>query len=284
MKHEHHTHTFTFQLVPCGTTEADKIQEILNKIWCLIFFLSLSPLCPSQFWPASSTKHYLKGKELQQLWSNAGYTLSRGGKLKEKGRTCAWPELILFKVWQTETPDPDVLSAAFAVSIWPHLSCQPGWHLGWTMCPPAADVTDFADDGSAAGAGPGARLSCQGLPLLCWVLPYILKALLNRLVGIHWKEQSKMGTCLCLWNATPFVARLLPNGHSASSPLVWVTPSLIHWAAADCKWVNLSPFLLPCGNDAPDRSQGSACTKPFVTPQFYSFSLFIFNWLSPWQH
>lgn len=25
-------------------------------------------------------------------------------------------------------------------------------------------MTDFADDGSAPGAGPGARLSCQGLP------------------------------------------------------------------------------------------------------------------------
>lgn len=167
----------------------------------------------------------------------------------------------------------DLIWAAIQVGIWAE-QCAPQQQMWQTLLLMVQLLGLALVPGSAARA----------FLLLCWVLPFILKALLNRLVGIQWKEQSKMGTCLCLWNATPYVARLLPNGHPASSPLVWVTPSLIHWAAAACKWVNLSPFLLPCGHVAPDRSQGSACTKPFVTPQFYSFSLFIFNWLSPWQH
>lgn len=237
------------------------------EVWLFFFFVPVPSLslpvlaCPAALNTTLKRRKYSRYGAMQA-------TQQQGGKLKEKGRTCAWTELILCKVWQTETPDPDVLSAALAVNIWPHLSCHPGWHLGWPVCPQQQMWQTLLLMVQLLGLVPGA--AARALLLLCWVLPYILKALLNRSVGIQWKEQSKMGTRLCLWNATPYVAGQLPSGRAASSRFVWVTRSLIHCSAVECKWENLSPFLLPCG-DAPDRSQGSACTKPFVTPSSTHF-------------
>lgn len=66
------------------------------------------------------------------------------------------------------------------------------------MCPPAADVTDFAADGSAPGAGPDARLNCQGLPATLLGATVRLEGSAEQVGGNSGKEQSKMEMCLCL--------------------------------------------------------------------------------------
>lgn len=163
-----------------------------------------------------------------------------------------------------------MLSAALAGNIWPHLSCHPGCHLGWTMWPLAADVTDFVDDGSAPGAGPGARLNCQSLPAAMLGTAVHLKGSAEQVDGNSVERAKQNGDMSVFVKCYTVCSKAASKWASCQLPVLWVTPSLMHWSAVDCKWVNLSRFLLPCG-DAPDQSQGSACKALSDTPVLLIF-------------